>query len=64
MKAVARLRSASATVTLALDVAALAPGFPLPLALPGPALSGSGVNLLNEQPSLPWFGCAALLFEP
>ena len=59
---VARLRSASAMVTLALDLAALPSGFPLPLPLPGRSFSGSGTNLLNEQPSLPWFGCA--VFEP
>ena len=57
---VARLRSASAMVTLALDLAALALGFPLPLPLPGRPFSGFGTNLLNEQPSLPWFECAML----
>ena len=61
----ARLRSASATVELELGVAADAACFPLPLALPGPALAGSGVELTNEKQSLPWFGCACaeLLFE-
>ena len=62
MWSVARWRSASATVELELDGAAPAAPFPLPLALPGLSLSGSGTNLLNEQPSLPWFECAA--FEP
>ena len=60
MWAVARLRSASATVELMFDVAADARPFLLPLP-EAAALARSALNFSNVEPSMPAFGCALLL---